>query len=68
MNFFIILFPFGGGGGVLGKRMLNPNVLNCHETSSHWRHMYNKEKQWIISFSYVKTLTSLAIWGPGGLQ
>ena len=25
-----------------------------------------KEKQWIISFSYVKTLTSLAIWGPGG--
>ena len=28
--------------------------------------MYNKEKQWIISFTYVKTLTSLAKWGPGG--
>ena len=28
--------------------------------------MYNKEKQWIINFTYVKTLTSLAIWGPGG--
>ena len=28
--------------------------------------MYNKEKQYIISFSYLKTLTSLAIWGPGG--
>ena len=30
--------------------------------------MYNKEKQWIISitYNYVKTLTSLAKWGPGG--
>ena len=28
--------------------------------------MYNKEKQWIISFTYVKTLTYLAIWLPGG--
>ena len=27
--------------------------------------MYNKEKQWIISLTYVKTLTSLGIWGPG---
>ena len=38
------------------------------KTSSHWIHMYNKEKQWIISFTYnyVKTLTSLAKWGPGG--
>ena len=48
--------------------MLNPEVLKCHEqkTSSYWRHKYNKEKQYIISFSYVKTLTSLAIWVPGG--
>ena len=32
--------------------MLNPEALKCHEmkTSSHWRHMYNKEKQWIIKF------------------
>ena len=36
------------------------------KTSSHWRNKYNKEKPWIISFSYVKTLTSLAIWGSGG--
>ena len=46
--------------------MLNPEVLN---TSSHCRHtcMYNKKKQWIISFSYVKTLTSLgAQWWGGG--
>ena len=28
--------------------------------------MYNKEKQWIIHFTNVKTLTSLAIWVPGG--
>ena len=34
------------------------------KTSSHWIHMYNKEKQWF--YIYVKTLTSLAIWGPGG--
>ena len=29
--------------------------------------MYNTEKQWIISFTVsVKTITSLAKWGPGG--
>ena len=40
------------------------------KVSSYWRHKYNEEQQWIISFSYVKTLTSLAIWGPEvvGLQ
>ena len=26
--------------------------------------MYNKEKQWTISFIYVKTFTYLTIWGP----
>ena len=36
------------------------------KTSSQWRQKYHKEKQWIISFPYVKTLTSLAIWGAGG--
>ena len=35
------------------------------KTPSHWRHMYNKEKQWIISFTHVKILTYLAIWKPG---
>ena len=30
--FFIILFHLGGGGeGVMGKRLLNPEVLKCHE-------------------------------------
>ena len=28
--FQIFVFNFGGGG-VLGKRMLNPEVLKCHE-------------------------------------
>ena len=34
------------------------------KTSSHWR-QEQQGKQW-ISFSYEKTLTSLAIWRPGG--
>ena len=42
--------------------MLNPGVLMCHEDLITLHNMYNKEKQWIISFSYVKSLTSLAIW------
>ena len=32
------------------------DMLHCQsvmKTSSHWRHKYNKEKQWIISFSYI---------------
>ena len=36
--------------GVLGKRTLNPEELKCHEDRIH---MYNKEKQWIISFTYM---------------
>ena len=46
--------------------MLNPEVLKCHEDLITLDNMYDLEKQWIISFSYVKTLTSLAIWGLGG--
>ena len=63
MNFFIIFVKFLG---VLGKCMLNPEVLKCHEDLITLDNMYDLEKQWIISFSYVKTLTSLAIWGLGG--
>ena len=37
--------------------MLNPEVLETY---------VQQGKQWIISFSYVKTSTSLAIWGHGG--
>ena len=29
--FFKFLFSFGGGGGVLRKRMLNAEELKCHE-------------------------------------
>ena len=44
--------------------MLNPEVLKCHEDLI----TLDTYVQWIISFTYiyVKTLTSLAIWGPGG--
>ena len=47
--------------------MLKPEVLKCHEDLITLEtYIYNKEKQWIISFTYVKTLTSLAIWGAMG--
>ena len=46
--------------------MLNPEVLRCHENLITLETYIQQGKQWIISFSYVKTLTSLAIWGPGG--
>ena len=54
--------------GVLGKRMLNPEVLKCHEDLNTLdTYMHNKEKQWIISFTYMwKQNFFLAIWGPGG--
>ena len=46
--------------------MLNPEVLKCHEDLITLETcMYNKEKQWVISFSYVKTLTSLESRGLG---
>ena len=52
--------------GVLEKRMLNPEELKCPEDLITLEtYMYNKEKQWVISFSYVKTLTSLEARGLG---
>ena len=37
------------------------------KTSSHWIHMHNKEKQWIISFTYnVYVKTYLHLWLYGG--
>ena len=35
--------------------MLNPKILlKCHEDLiTLWIHMYNKEKQWIISLTYM---------------
>ena len=54
-------------GGVLGKRLLNPEVLKCHEDlitldtyAQQGKTMDNK------SYIYLKTLTSLPKWGPGG--
>ena len=54
-------------GGVLGKRPLNPEVLKCHEDLitldtyvQQGKTMDNK------SNIYLKTLTSLPKWGPGG--
>ena len=54
-------------GGVLVKRTLNPEVLKCHEDLitldtyvQQGKTMDNK------CYIYVKTLKSLAKWGPGG--
>ena len=62
MNIFVFIL-----GGVLGKRTLNPEVLKCHEDRitldtyvQQGKTMHNK------FYIYVKTLTSLAKWGPGG--
>ena len=64
--FFKFLLSFWG---VLGKRTLNPEVLKCHEDLitldtyvQQGKTMDNK----LYIYMYVKTLTSLAKWGPGG--
>ena len=42
--------------------MLNLEVLKCHEgLITHWRHKYNKEKQYIII-----SLWLFGSWGGGG--
>ena len=54
-------------GGVLGKRMLNPEVLKCHENLITLDTYVQQGKTMDNKFYiYVKTLTSLAKWGPGG--
>ena len=59
-------------GGVLGKRMLNPEVLNCHEDIITLDTYVQQGKTMVTMagdnkfYIYVKILTSLAIWGPGG--
>ena len=59
--------------GVLGKRMLNPEVLNCHEDiitldtyAQQGKTMVTMAGDKSITYIYVQILTSLAIWGPGG--
>ena len=58
------LFSFWGGG-VLGKRTLNPEVLKCHEylitLDTYVQQGKTMDNKFYI---YVKTLTSLAKWGP----
>ena len=54
-------------GGVLGKRTLNPEVLKCHEDRITLDTYVQQGKTMDNKFYiYVKTLTSLAKWGPGG--
>ena len=65
MNFFSNLcFHFGGSWG---KRTLNPEVLKCHEDLITLDTYVQQGKTMDNKFYiYVKTLTSLAKWGPGG--
>ena len=54
-------------GGVLGKRTLNPEVLKCHEDPITLDTYVQQGKTMDNKFYiYVKTLTSLVKWGPGG--
>ena len=62
MNIFSIFFSFWG---VLGKRTLNPEVLKCHEDRITLDTYVQQGKTMDNKFYiYVKTLTSLAKWGP----
>ena len=67
--FFQIFVSFWG---VLGKRMLNPEVLKCHEDIMTLDTYVQQGKTMVTMagdnkfYIYVKILTSLAIWGPGG--
>ena len=60
------LFSFFFGGGVLGKRMLNPEVLKCPEylitLDTYVQQGKTMDNKFYI---YVKTLTSLAKLGGG---
>ena len=63
-HFFKFLFSFWG---VLGKRTLNTEVLKCHEDLITLDTYVQQGKTMDNKFYiYVKTLTSLAKWGPGG--
>ena len=66
MNIFLSFFF--GGGGVLGKRTLNPEVLKVSWRPHHTGYIYVQQGKTMDNkfYIYVKTLTSLAIWGGGG--
>ena len=62
-TFFQLFFSFWG---VLGKRTLNPEVLKCHEDRITLDTYVQQGKTMDNKFYiHVKTLTSLAKWGPG---
>ena len=64
MNIFSIIFFILGGPG---KCTLNPEVLKCHEDRITLDTYVQQGKSMDNKFYiYVKTLTSLAKWGPGG--
>ena len=46
--------------------MLNPEVLTCHEDITLDTYVQQRITMDNKFYIYVKTLTSLAIWGPGG--
>ena len=53
---------FGGPGAAYVESKGTKVSRRTHHTGDII--MY-KEKQWIINFTFVKTLTSLIIWEPG---
>ena len=54
-------------GGVLGNPTLNPEVMKCHEDLITLDTYVQQGKTMDNKFYiYVKTLTSLGKWGPGG--
>ena len=65
MNIFSF-FVFNILGGP-GERTMNPEVLKCHEDHITLDTYVQQGKTMDNKFYiYVKTLTSLAKWGPGG--
>ena len=48
--------------------MLNPEVVKCHEDLITLDTYVQQGKKTMDNkfYKYVKTLTSLALWGPGG--
>ena len=57
------LFSFWG---VLGKRMLNPEVLNCHEHIITLDTYVQQGKTMVTMAGDNKFYIYMAIWGPGG--
>ena len=61
-NFVSIFFLGGGSGEAYVESRITKVSWRSHHTGDICT--VQQGKQWIISFSYIKTLTSLTIWGP----